>query len=84
MVGSRDYYNEDIEGKNNNATACNSPGSAFKPFAYITAFEKLGWGPGTIILDTPVSIPRGPARSLRAGEPGPELLRTDHHPQRAG
>jgi len=60
MIGSRDYYNEEIEGKNNNATSCNSPGSAFKPFAYITAFEKLGWGPGTIILDTPVSIPGGP------------------------
>jgi membrane peptidoglycan carboxypeptidase len=60
MVGSRDYYNEDIEGKNNNATACNSPGSSFKPFAYITTFEKLGWGPGTIILDTPVSIKGGP------------------------
>ena len=55
MVGSRDYWNEDIQGKNNNATACNSPGSSFKPFAYITTFEKLGWGPGTLILDTPVT-----------------------------
>ncbi|HEY7465755.1 MAG TPA: transglycosylase domain-containing protein, partial [Dehalococcoidia bacterium] len=54
MVGSRDYWNEDIQGKNNNATACNSPGSSFKPFAYITTFEKLGWGPSTLILDTPV------------------------------
>ena len=26
MIGSRDYFREDIEGKNNNATACNSPG----------------------------------------------------------
>ncbi|HEX5140480.1 MAG TPA: transglycosylase domain-containing protein [Dehalococcoidia bacterium] len=62
MIGSRDYNNEEIEGKNNNATACNSPGSSFKPFAYITAFEKLGWGPGTIVLDTPVSYPGGPGQ----------------------
>jgi membrane peptidoglycan carboxypeptidase len=57
MLGSRDYWNEEIEGKNNNATACNSPGSSFKPFAYITTFEQLGWGPGTILLDTPVEYP---------------------------
>ena len=58
MIGSRDYFNDDIQGKNNNATACNSPGSSFKPFAYITAFLNLGWGPGTMILDTPVSYPQ--------------------------
>ena len=55
MVGSRDYYNDDIDGRNNNAIACNSPGSSFKPFAYLATFEQLGWGPGTIILDAPVS-----------------------------
>ncbi len=54
MLGSRDYWDDEIEGKNNNVTACNSPGSSFKPFAYLTTFEKLGWGPGTVILDAPV------------------------------
>jgi membrane peptidoglycan carboxypeptidase len=54
MVGSRDYYNDDVDGSNNNAIACNSPGSSFKPFAYLATFENLGWGPGTMILDTPV------------------------------
>jgi membrane peptidoglycan carboxypeptidase len=54
MVGSRDYYNDEIDGRNNNAIACNSPGSSFKPFAYLATFEHLGWGPGTIILDSPV------------------------------
>ena len=54
MIGSRDYFREDIEGKNNNVTACNSPGSSFKPFAYLTTFLELGWGPATVILDTPV------------------------------
>ncbi len=54
MIGSRDYFRDDIEGKNNNVTTLNSPGSAFKPFVYLTSFLELGWGPGTVILDTPV------------------------------
>ncbi|MCH8160784.1 MAG: penicillin-binding protein [Chloroflexi bacterium] len=52
-VGSRDYFRDDIDGRNNMADALNSPGSAFKPFTYLTAFLELGWGPGTLILDTP-------------------------------
>ena len=52
-VGSRDYFRDDIDGRNNMAEALNSPGSAFKPFTYLTAFLELGWGPGTLILDTP-------------------------------
>jgi membrane peptidoglycan carboxypeptidase len=54
-VGSRDYFRDDIQGRNDMALAENSPGSAFKPFTYITAFMKLGWGPGTLVLDTPIS-----------------------------
>lgn len=70
MVGSRDYYRDDIDGRNNNATACNSPGSALKPFVFLAAFEEFGWGPGTYMLDTPVTYtdihgdeftPRNPA-----------------------
>lgn len=53
-VGSRDYFNDDIQGQNDMAQALNSPGSAFKPFTYITAFMNLNWGPGTLILDTPI------------------------------
>ena len=60
MLGSRDYWNDALQGKNNNATSCNSPGSAFKPFAYLTTFLELGWAPGTMILDTPASFPQGP------------------------
>jgi membrane peptidoglycan carboxypeptidase len=80
MIGSRDYWREDIQGKNNNAIAVNSPGSAFKPFVYLTSFLKLGWGPGTVILDTPVSyreadgtefVPTNPSRNYA----GPITLR---------
>ncbi len=56
-VGSRDYFRDDIEGRNDNASSFNSPGSTLKPFTYIAAFERLGWGPATEILDTPVSFP---------------------------
>ena len=56
-VGSRDYFRDDIQGRNDNASAFNSPGSTLKPFTYEAAFEQLGWGPGTEILDTPVSYP---------------------------
>jgi len=58
-VGSRDYFNEDIQGQNDNAAGPNSPGSTLKPFTYAGAFENLGWGPGTEILDTPISFPDG-------------------------
>jgi membrane peptidoglycan carboxypeptidase len=54
-VGSRDYFNDEIEGRNDNIVALNSPGSTLKPFTYMTAFTK-GWGTGTAILDTPLEI----------------------------
>ena len=50
MVGSRDYFDENIDGKFNVATAHRQPGSAFKPFVYATAFEK-GYTPDTIVFD---------------------------------
>lgn len=55
MVGSRDYFREDIHGQNNMATAENSPGSSIKPFTYLTAFLR-GWTPATLIPDTPITI----------------------------
>ncbi|HEX5480892.1 MAG TPA: transglycosylase domain-containing protein, partial [Dehalococcoidia bacterium] len=58
-IGSRDYFNDAIGGRNDNAQALNSPGSTLKPFTYTAAFEDLGWGPNTPILDTPISYPDG-------------------------
>lgn len=55
-VGSRDYFRQDIQGQNDNAQGLNSPGSTLKPFTYTAAFEQLGWGPGTEILDTPITF----------------------------
>ena len=58
-IGSRDYFRDDIEGRNDNASSLNSPGSTLKPFTYTAAFEDLGWGPSSEILDTPISFDDG-------------------------
>ncbi|MFC1663119.1 penicillin-binding protein [Patescibacteria group bacterium] len=50
MVGSKDYFNTDIDGNVNVALRNRQPGSSFKPIAYATAF-KNGFTPETIIFD---------------------------------
>lgn len=50
MVGSRDFFNQDIDGNVNVAISERQPGSSFKPFAYATAW-KGNWGPGSTIYD---------------------------------
>ena len=56
MVGSRDYNDNSIAGEVNMATSPRQPGSTIKPIEYATAFMK-GWGPETIITDTPTAFP---------------------------
>lgn len=50
MVGSRDYFDKDIQGNFNVTTAHRQPGSSFKPFIYVTDFNK-GYTPDTILFD---------------------------------
>ncbi|TSC87008.1 MAG: 1A family penicillin-binding protein [Parcubacteria group bacterium Gr01-1014_8] len=50
MVGSRGYFDEEIDGKVNVTLAKRQPGSSFKPFVYAAAFEK-GYTPETILFD---------------------------------
>ena len=50
MIGSRDYFDKDIDGNFNVATASRQPGSSFKPFIYATAFNK-GFTPDTVLFD---------------------------------
>jgi len=51
MVGSRDYFDKEIDGNFNVTLAKRQPGSTFKPFVYATAFKK-GYTPETILFDT--------------------------------
>lgn len=51
MIGSRDFWNTDIDGNFNAVFGSRQPGSSFKPFVYLSAFKK-GYSPDTIVFDT--------------------------------
>ncbi len=55
MVGSRNYFDRDIDGNVNVTLAKRQPGSAFKPFVYATAFRK-GYSPETVVFDVPTQF----------------------------
>ncbi len=55
MIGSRDYFDKNIDGNFNVATATRQPGSSFKPFIYATAFTK-GFTPDTVLFDLPTEF----------------------------
>lgn len=55
MVGSRDYFDEEIDGNFNAALANRQPGSSFKPFVYAAAFRK-GYTPLTTLFDVPTQF----------------------------
>ena len=55
MVGSRDYFSEEIDGNFNVTLASRQPGSSIKPFVYATAFSK-GYLPATILFDVPTQF----------------------------
>lgn len=50
MVGSRDYFDEEIDGNFNAAIASRQPGSSIKPIVYASAFSK-GYTPSTKVFD---------------------------------
>jgi len=55
MVGSRDFFDESIQGQVNITTSYRQPGSAFKPISYLTLFQ-LGYPIETIVFDTPTNF----------------------------
>jgi len=55
MVGSRDYFDTQIDGQFNVTTAHRQPGSSFKPFVYSEAFIK-GYTPDTVLFDVPTQF----------------------------
>jgi len=56
MVGSADFYNEDIDGQINMTISPRQPGSSIKPLTYTAAFEK-GWTPATLLWDVETEFP---------------------------
>jgi penicillin-binding protein 1A len=72
LIGGRDYTKSQF----NRATAAHrQPGSAFKPFVYLTAIEK-GMTPDTIRDDAPVSIKGWEPENYTRNYRGPVTLRT--------
>jgi 1A family penicillin-binding protein len=55
MVGSRDYFDGNIDGEFNVAASPRQPGSSFKPIVYATAFSK-GYQPETTLFDVPIDF----------------------------
>jgi 1A family penicillin-binding protein len=55
MVGSRNYFDKEIDGNFNVTIHNRQPGSTFKPFVYATAFEK-GYTPDTVLFDVPTEF----------------------------
>jgi penicillin-binding protein 1A len=50
MVGSADYWDDEIDGNVNIATRYRAPGSSFKPFIYALAFLN-GYAPASVVYD---------------------------------
>jgi 1A family penicillin-binding protein len=79
MLGSADFFNEEIAGQVNVALRPRQPGSSIKPVTYLTAFEK-GWTPATLIWDISTEFRDGAGRpyvpkNYDGKEHGPVLLR---------
>ncbi len=57
MVGSKDFYDEKIDGQVN-VTTRRASRSSFKPFVYAAALHQRGYQPETMVLDAPtVPVP---------------------------
>jgi len=78
MVGSRNYFREDIDGQVNITTSERSPGSSIKVYTYLTAFLQ-GWTPATVVRDEPIDIKSDSGRPIQNWNfafKGPVTVRT--------
>lgn len=53
MVGSKDYFESEIDGQVNLTLSERQPGSSIKPLMYATAFQQKTLNPGSILIDVP-------------------------------
>ena len=56
MVGSKDFFDEEIDGEVNVATRLRQPGSSIKPLVYATAFAE-GYNPSSVLMDVVTEFP---------------------------
>ena len=57
MVGSLDYFDDAIDGQVNVSLASRQPGSSFKPYTYLTAFESGAFAPSSMVMDVRTVFP---------------------------
>lgn len=79
MVGSSDFFNDEIDGQVNVAISPRQPGSSFKPIVYLASFIK-GYTPNTIIYDTLTNFDNSGTKEYKPqnynlSESGPVSLR---------
>lgn len=78
MVGSADYFNDDIDGQVNVTQRPLQPGSSFKPIVYSAAFER-GWTPNSILWDVETTFSTATGgyhpRNYNLREHGPVTIR---------
>ncbi|MDD5528357.1 MAG: PBP1A family penicillin-binding protein [Patescibacteria group bacterium] len=79
MVGSRDFFNEKIDGQVNVAISPRQPGSSLKPLVYSALFLK-GYTPNTILYDVSTNFstdPKNPytPKDFSGKELGPITIR---------
>lgn len=79
MVGSRDYFNDEIDGQVNITTSLRQPGSSIKPLVYTAAFIK-GYTPDTLLYDVVTNFSTDPSKPYEPhnydnGERGPITMK---------
>ncbi|MFA6307501.1 MAG: PBP1A family penicillin-binding protein [Patescibacteria group bacterium] len=78
MIGSKDYFDDSIDGQVNVALSSRQPGSSLKPLVYLAAFNK-GYRPDTILFDLETNFaasgdPYKP-KNYDGGQRGPVSMR---------
>jgi len=74
LVGSKDFFDESINGQVNVPFRPRQPGSSFKPIAYAALFE-LGYPDKTIVFDVPTDFGNYKPRNFDKKFKGPVTLR---------
>lgn len=79
MVGSRDYFNDEIDGQVNVTMRPRQPGSSMKPIVYAALFER-GYTPDTILYDVNTNFSTNPSdpyapKNYGGKEHGPVTIR---------
>lgn len=76
MVGSKDFFDQAIDGQVNVTTSYRQPGSSFKPLVYASAFLK-GFYPGNVLFDVVTNFGQGyEPKDYDLKERGPVSMRT--------